>query len=75
MSDSEDTSGSGHLSSSTSSQQDLLSAFVTHYQHFQRVVPKAVTGNTDSTVLARLGDDVDTFMQLVIEVHIYLHGF
>src|SRR6266436_8239600 len=47
---------------------DLLSAFRTHYRRFERAIQEASVNPTDSTVLARLGDDLDGFTNLVIEV-------
>jgi hypothetical protein len=47
---------------------DLLSAFRIHYQRFEQGVQAAVLNPTDATVLARLGDDLDEFANLVHEV-------
>lgn len=49
-------------------QQDLLFAFRTHYHRFEQAVPEALAESSDSNVLARLGDDLDTFSSLVAEV-------
>ena len=35
----------------------LLDAFCLHYYHFQTVVGEAITNPTDSTILARIGDE------------------
>src|ERR1700677_5045577 len=50
-------------------QQDLLSAFRIHYYRFERAIQEALVNTTDSTVLARLGDDLDEFSHLVTVVH------
>ena len=47
---------------------DLLSAFRIHYRRFEHAIQEASVNPTDSTVLARLGDDLDEFANLVIEV-------
>jgi len=47
---------------------DLLSAFRTHYHRFEHAIQEASVNPTDSTVLARLGDDLDEFASMVIEV-------
>lgn len=51
-------------------QLDLLSAFRINYSKFERAIQEAVVDATDSTVLARLGDDLDEFANLVIEVYV-----
>ena len=45
----------------------LLDAFCLHYYHFQTVVVEAITNLTNSTVLARIGDDLDEYTALVHE--------
>lgn len=50
------------------SQHDLLAAFHDHYQRYEQAVQAALSNPTDSTVLERLGDDLDQFSQLVAEV-------
>ena len=55
---------------------DLLGAFRTHYSWFENAVREALLSPTDSTILARLGDDLDEFANLAIAVsniiiHIY----
>jgi hypothetical protein len=47
---------------------DLLIAFQTHYHRFEHAINDALLNPTDSTVLARLGDDLDKFSNLVAEV-------
>ena len=47
---------------------DLLIAFWTHYRRFEHAINDALLNPTDSTVLARLGDDLDEFLNLVAEV-------
>lgn len=47
---------------------NLLDAFRAHYVAFERQVAEAMTSPTDSTILARLGDDLDTYLVLVNEV-------
>ena len=49
-------------------QQDLLSAFHVHYHRFEHAIQEALVNTTDSTVLARLGDDLDEFSHLVTTV-------
>lgn len=53
---------------STSSIADLLTAFRSYYYQFTNAVRDAVISNSDAVVLARLGDDVDQYMQLVNQV-------
>jgi hypothetical protein len=53
---------------SSHSNQSLLDAFRVHYNHYESMVHEAMSNPTDSTVLARLGDDLDQFMSLVAEV-------
>jgi len=51
----------------------LINAFRAHYQHFVTDIHQAVESNTDSVVLARLGDDLDEYYNLVLEVsHSYM---
>lgn len=47
---------------------ELLDAFQTNYHHFEQLVREAVTHATDSTILARLGDELDEYLNLVNEV-------
>lgn len=47
---------------------DLLQAFQTHYHRFEHVISSTLQNPTDSTVLARLGDDLDEFANMVTEV-------
>lgn len=49
---------------------DLLAAFRTHYHQFEVGVQDALANETDPTVLARLGDNLDDFMALVMQVTI-----
>jgi len=52
------------------SQQDLLDAFRIHYNRFEAAVHEAVQNSTDSTILARLKDDLVEFLALVEEVSV-----
>lgn len=47
---------------------DLLAAFRIHYHRFEQAVIEALSNPTDSTVLARLGDDLDEFATLATQV-------
>jgi hypothetical protein len=47
---------------------DLLGAFHIHYSQFENAVREVMLYPTDSTVLTRLGDDLDEFASLAIEV-------
>jgi hypothetical protein len=47
---------------------DLLAAFRIHYRQFEQAVTEALSNPTDSTVLARLGDDLDEFATLATQV-------
>ena len=47
---------------------ELLGAFRTHYRRYEHLVLEATLNPTDSTVLARLGDEVDEYLTLLIEV-------
>lgn len=49
---------------------ELLDAFRQHYRSFEEKVTAATGGGMDSTVLWRLGDDLQQFTSLVNEVHI-----
>ena len=51
-----------------SSPDNLLAAFRIHYHRFKLAITDAITNPTDSTVLARLGDDLNEFLDLVIQV-------
>lgn len=46
----------------------LLAAFRLHYRRFEQAVAEALINPTDSTVLARLGDDIDEFATLASQV-------
>ena len=48
-------------------QDDLLNAFRIHYHTFEQRINSAVTGDTDSVVVARLGDDLDEYVKLLNE--------
>jgi hypothetical protein len=47
---------------------ELLAAFRNTYQQYEQAVRVALLNPTDPTVLARLGDDLDGFATLAIEV-------
>ncbi len=47
---------------------DLLDAFRNHYYRFEAIVREVTTQATDSTVLARIGDDLDEYAVLLAEV-------
>lgn len=49
-------------------EMDLLDAFRHHYFRYETIVTEAITHATDSTVLARIGDDLDEYATLVAEV-------
>lgn len=49
----------------------LLNAFRTHYHQFSNTIHDAVASNADSTVLARLRDDLDEYYNLVLEVSFF----
>ena len=48
--------------------QELLTAFRTHYCHLEHLVTEATMHATDSTVLARLGDKLAEYINLIIQV-------
>jgi len=48
--------------------QDLLSGFRTYFHRYSQAVHEAIQNSADSTVLARLGDDLDEFGGLVAQV-------
>ncbi|KAF8184260.1 hypothetical protein K438DRAFT_1594782, partial [Mycena galopus ATCC 62051] len=48
-----------------SSATELLDAFRSHFQRFQTLVTDVVQNPTDAVVIARLGDDLDEFADLV----------
>ena len=53
---------------------ELLGAFRTHYWRYEHLVREATSNPTDSTVLARLGDELDEYIALVIEVWFYYYS-
>jgi len=52
--------------------QELLQEFRARYEQFVTQVHEIMQSPTDSTVIARLGDDLDQFMQMAAQVHIYI---
>jgi hypothetical protein len=48
--------------------RELLSAFRNIYQQYEQAVTQALHNSADSTVLARLGDDLDEFATLATHV-------
>ena len=48
--------------------QILVDAFRSHYSHYEHLVREAILNPTDSTILAHLGDELDSYLQLVVEV-------
>lgn len=48
--------------------EDLLSAFRNNYCRYEYLVHEATEAATDSTVLSRLGDEIDEYIKLVNEV-------
>jgi hypothetical protein len=46
----------------------LLDAFKLHYNRFQDAVTAIIQTPTDAVVIARLGDDLDEYIQLVEQV-------
>ena len=59
-----------HIHFNPTSLSELLEAFRSHYQRFERSVHDAVTNSADTVVLWRLGDDLDQYISLVTEVSI-----
>lgn len=55
--------------------QELLDAFRMHYYHFENLVTEATHSATDSTVLTRLGNELEEYINLVNEVNfeVYSH--
>ncbi|KAI0057690.1 hypothetical protein BV25DRAFT_1872356 [Artomyces pyxidatus] len=49
--------------------QDLLQGFRSRYHHYVQAVNEAMHSAADSTVLARLGDDLDEYGALVLQVY------
>ncbi|KAH8108647.1 hypothetical protein DFH11DRAFT_1516599 [Phellopilus nigrolimitatus] len=47
--------------------QDLLSAFRSHYRRFEHAIQEAISSNADSTVVSRIGDELDEYVRLVNE--------
>jgi hypothetical protein len=47
---------------------DLISAFRSYYYQFIKSVEEAALSPTDSTVLNRLGDRIDEYRALLIQV-------
>lgn len=50
------------------SDDNLLNAFRSQYHQLQAQVQSTLSAPTDSTVLERLGDQVDTFQRILEEV-------
>ncbi len=48
---------------------DLLDAFRHHYFRYEAIVREATTHATDSTVLARIGDDLDEYATILAEAN------
>ena len=48
-------------------QEELIAAFRVHYYQFEQAVHEATAVLADSTVLARLGDDLDEYSSLISE--------
>lgn len=48
--------------------QILVDAFRSHYSHYEHLVQEAILNPTDSTILVHLGDELDSYLQLVGEV-------
>lgn len=53
---------------SPANESDLLTAFRTYYHRFVQSVQEAVLSSADSTVLHRLGDQIDEYSALVNQV-------
>jgi hypothetical protein len=47
---------------------ELLDAFRSHYADLEQWVTQAMTNATDPVLVARLGDDINAFLALVVEV-------
>ncbi len=47
---------------------DLLDAFRCHYFRYEAIIREATASATDSTVLARIGDDLDEYTEILAEV-------
>lgn len=47
---------------------ELLGAFRTRYRRYEHLVLEATSNPTDSVILARLGDELDEYLALVIKV-------
>lgn len=48
--------------------EGLLQEFYLRFNQYVILVQAAISAPTDSTVLKRLGDDINQFVQLVLEV-------
>jgi len=53
---------------SPANESDLLTAFRTYHHRFVQSVQEAVLSSADSTVLHRLGDQIDEYSALVNQV-------
>jgi hypothetical protein len=53
---------------SSAHSSDLISAFRQYYYHFVKSVKEVALSPTDLTVLNRLGDRIDEYRALVIQV-------
>lgn len=64
----------GTIDPASDSNLDLLTEFRLRYHRFQLSIAEAVRTNVDSTILARLGDDLDEYQRLVIEASYGFHN-
>ena len=48
----------------------LLDTFRAHYHSFTRAIQEAAVSQADSTVIARLGDDLDEYTRLAEQVRL-----
>lgn len=53
----------------------LLDAFRLHYNRFQSTVAGIIQNPTDAVVIARLGDDLDEYTELVHQVYLQPASF
>jgi hypothetical protein len=62
-----------HAHLNSTSRSELLEAFRSHYQRFERSVNDAVMNSADTVVLWRLGDDLDQYISLVTEASLIVY--
>jgi len=51
----------------------LLAQFRTYYQEFHTAITEAITSPVDPGIVERLGDELDEFLDLVLQVRKFIY--